>query len=476
MCCLYLTHTLDLLANNRIKTVRALVPSVLDSEGIFLSSPDELAKEVRNMWQIEEPLENRDGVLCFDNHSTIELAAEYGTPLYVYSKARIIENYRRMSGAFSKRYRKFKLHYAVKANSNLAILKILRRVGAGADCASPAEIFLALEAGFKPGDILYTGNYNSDEELEYACKQQVKVNLDDISLVDRVVTLSKERKTTLPPIICFRLDPGTGKGKFDGLITSGPEAKFGMDEGRITEAYAKARDYGFRRFGIHMMSGSCILEEKHFEKVADKLFETVRAIVENVGIKFEFIDLGGGFGISYEPGEKDLDVERLADRIVERFKERIKKYNLGRPYLYIEPGRYIVGDAGIMLTRVNCVKNAQKVFVGVDAGRNALIRPALYGAYHQIYLANELDRKVDRKVDIVGQICENTDHLARNRLMPKIERNDVLAVLNAGAYCFSMSSQYNGRPRPAEVLLGSKVEVVRRRETFRGLLRGQRLK
>lgn len=426
------------------------------------------------MWRIDRPLENRNGVLYFDNRNTLELAKEYGTPLYVYSKTRIIENYRKLSGAFLKRYKKFRLHYAVKANSNLAILKVLRGVGAGADCASPAEIFIALRAGFKPEDILYSGNYNSDEELEYACRKKVKINLDDVPFVDRIMELHREKNVPLPLVICFRLDAGTGKGKFDGLITSGANAKFGIGREGIIEAYEKARGYGFKRFGIHMMSGSCILDEKHFEGATDKMFGTARMISEKVGIAFDFIDIGGGFGITYEPGEKPLDIDRLAAAITGKFKEKARKYNLGEPFLYIEPGRFIVGDAGILLTKVNSIKEAHRIFVGVDAGMNTLIRPALYGAYHRICVGNKLGKRNYRKVDIVGQICENTDYLARDRLMPRLEKNDILAVLNAGAYCFSMSSQYNGRPRPAEVLLGSKVTVIRKRETFKDLLCGQK--
>ena len=428
------------------------------------------------MWRIEKPLENRNGVLFLDDFNTVELAQKYGTPLYVYSKPRIIKNYEKLSGVFLKRYSKFRLHYAVKANSNLEILKIMRRIGAGADCASPAEIFLALKAGFKPKDVLYSGNYNSDEELEYACEKQVKINLDDPSFLDRIMELHEEKNVPLPPTICFRLDPGTGKGKFDGLITSGANAKFGIGEGKIVKAYKKAKDYGFKRFGIHMMTGSCILDEKYFEQVTDKLFETARKISEKVRINFEFIDIGGGFGISYEPKDRALNMDRLATKIVGRFRDKIKGSNLGEPFLYIEPGRYIVGDAGILLTRVNFVKKAHKIFVGVDAGMNTLIRPALYGAYHGICVGNKLNRRTHGRVDIVGQICESTDYLAKDRLMPLIKEGDILAVLNAGAYCFSMSSEYNGRPRPAEVLLGSRPKLVRKRETFEDLLRGQKQK
>jgi len=196
-------------------------------------------------------------------------------------------------------------------------------------------------------------------------------------------------------------------------------------------------------------------------------------ISEKVGIDFDFIDIGGGFGITYEQEDRALNIDRLAMKITKKFKEKISKSNLGEPFLYMEPGRHIVGDAGVLLTRVNSVKKAHKTFVGVDAGMNTLIRPALYGAYHRMCVGNKLNRRTYGKVDIVGQICENTDYLARDRLMPRIEKDDILAVLNAGAYCFSMSSQYNGRPRAAEILLGSRVKVIRKRETFKDLLGGQ---
>jgi diaminopimelate decarboxylase len=257
-----------------------------------------------------------------------------------------------------------------------------------------------------------------------------------------------------------------GEGKYKQLVFAGPDAKFGVIEKDAVEAYRKAKNYGFERFGIHMMAGFCVLDPKYFEAITERLMDIAGTISQQVGIDFEFINVGGGFGVPYAPDENDLDVAATAQKIVAKFVEKSEKYGM-RPALFIEPGRYIVCDAGIILTRVNSIKNAYKKFVGVDAGMHTLLRPALYGAYHQMYVANKLNQAEREAVNVCGPICENTDILAKNRELPPIKEGDVLAILNAGAYGYAMSSQYNSRPRAAEVLVcGDAHDVIRERETF----------
>jgi diaminopimelate decarboxylase len=426
------------------------------------------------MWRIEYPLENRNGTLFIGGASTLELAEKYGTPLYVIDENRIRDNYRRLRDAFQKHYSKFRLYYAVKANNNLSVLRILEQEGAGADCSNPNEIYFALLAGFRKDRILYTGNYNSDEELKYACDAGVTVNLDDVSAMDRLAEFSSPPE--VPPAICFRFNPGIGKGGVEGLIFAGPDAKFGVLGDKIIEAYKKAKEYGFNKFGIHMMTGSNVRDEKYFVQVAEKLFDTAGKISEEVGIEFEFINVGGGFGVPYKPGEKDLDIESVAAGVVEKFREKISEHGMREPTLLIEPGRYIVCDASVLLTRVHAIKNSHKKFVGVDAGMNTLLRPALYDAYHEILVANKLNEHEKEKVNVVGPICENTDQFAKDRELPKIAEGDLLAVLNAGAYGYSMSSQYNTRPRPAEVLVKDGApEFVRERENVVDLIGRQKI-
>jgi len=416
------------------------------------------------MYKIEKPLENRNGLLYIDGCNTLDLARQYDTPLYVYSENRIRENYRRAFSAFKNAYKKFRLFYAIKANNNLAILNILRQEGAGFDAACPEEIELALKAGAKPDEILYSGVYHRNEELEFALKKKVRINLEGISQINRLLKIGK------PDFISFRINPGISGGSIKGLIFAGPDAKFGIEEEKALEAYRIAKEAGIKRFGMHMMTGSCVLDPEYFAAAASKLLDIAGRISKELGIEFEIIDIGGGLGVTYKPGERELNVELAAKKVAEVFKRKVKENGLGDPKLLIEPGRFIVCDAGILLTKVHSIKDAKKRFIGVDAGMNNLLRPMLYDAYHQIFVANKLNERETEKVNVVGPVCENTDQLAKDRLLPHIEEGDLLAVLNAGAYGFSMASRYNSRPMCAEVLCDNgKSEIIREREKFKDI-------
>ncbi len=425
------------------------------------------------MWRIEPPLENRNGELFIDGCSASQLAKQYGTPLYVMSETRIRENYRRLNAAFQKHYADFRLYYAVKANNNLSVLSILRQEGSGADCSAPSEIFLALKAGFKKTDLLYTGNYNTLDELRYAAENNVTINLDDVTLIDKLVSMAKPTDVAG---LCFRFNPGMGSSGMEKLVFAGPDAKFGILENRIIDGYRRAKQLGFRNFGIHMMTGSNVLNEQYFPQVAEILFNTAARITREVGIEFSFINIGGGFGVPYKPGENNLDVEAVAKMVTDKFKEKITDTG-SRPKLLIEPGRYIACDAGVLLARVHHVKNTStKTIVGTDAGMNTLLRPAMYNSYHEILVANKLNETQKETVTVTGQVCENTDHLARDRSMSKISEGDLLAVLNVGAYGFAMSSQYNSRPRSAEVLArDGESELIREAEGFEDIVGKQKV-
>ena len=415
-------------------------------------------------------LENRNGILYVEGCSITELVKKFDTPLYVYSENRIRENYRRLFNAFKKRYDKFRLHYAIKANSNLAVLKILREEGARVDCSNINEIKTAKLVGFSSDQISYTGNYHSDNDLNTALEENVVINLDDISQFDRLI------KFKVPELISFRVNPEIGKAKFDVLVLGKKESKFGISQTQIVEAYEKARNFGVKRFGIHMMAGSCVLDENYFEELTEKLMNIVGNISKSLNIQFEFINIGGGFGIPYEPNEKELDIEKVAEKVVEKFKQKLQEYALGEPWLLIEPGRYIIGDASILLSKVNSIKTGYKKFIGLDASMSTLIRPALYGAYHQIYNAVRLNETETEVVDVCGAICENTDIFAKDRTLVKTKEGDILAFLNAGAYGFIMSSQYHNTLKPAEILVnGNKAELIRERESFNDLVSKQKI-
>lgn len=421
------------------------------------------------MWTPIPPLENKNGRLFIGGADCNALAEAHGTPLFVTDENRVRDNYRRFHNAFSSRWNRFRLHYAIKANSNLAIMSVLRQEGAGADCSSVTELQLASMAKFPIEDILYTGVYNSDDELEFAAHMGVTINLDDVSLIDRLA------KHGMPESICFRINPGFGKAEFDKVLCAGPESKFGIPEKDAPKAYSKALKLGARRFGMHMMPGSSVMDLRYFGRVTDKLFEIAQRVSESAGIEFEFINIGGGFGVPHRPGEKALNIERVAQVVTDRFKERFEGSS-NPPRLFAEPGRYLVSDSTVLLARVQAIKRTSKTFVGVDAGMNTLLRPVLYGAYHHILVANKVDARPSQKVNIVGPICENGDMLARDRPMPRLEEGDLLAILNAGAYGYSMSSNYNSRPRAAEVLVKDGHEfLIRERENITDILDRQRL-
>lgn len=423
------------------------------------------------MIEIEDYLENRNGTLFIDGISAGDLVSEFGSPLYVYSMNRIISNYDRISSAFRRRRPNSKVNYAVKANSNLSILRVLRKAGCDADCSCIDEITLAMQAGYDRKQILYTGNYNSDIELKGALELGVAVNLDDRPLLGRLLKLGR------PDIISFRLNPGIGRGKYKGLVTAGPDAKFGMAPDELKKAYSEAAKAGINRFGLHMMTGSNVLDPEYFAAITDKLMAIASEISAQLHIGFEFIDIGGGFGVPYEKGESRLPIDEVAAMVVDTYEEALSKNSeMGDPELVIEPGRYLVADAGVLLSTVTHVKKSAKNFIGSDAGMNTLLRPALYDSYHEILPATKLDSEKSLLFDVTGQICENTDIMGRNRSFPLMEQGDILAFLNCGAYGFSMASHYNSRTLPAEVLTADgKAFLIREAEKTGVLLERQQV-
>jgi len=419
---------------------------------------------------VREPMENRNGTLYFDGVSVSELAQRFDTPLYVISESRIRENYRRLYNVLANNYRKIRIFYAMKANSNLEVLKILKKEGAYVDTVSPGEVFTALTAGFPPEHILFTGTSVRNDELRFIIGSNVTVNVDSLSQLDRLLTM------TTPKVLSVRINPEIGAGHHSHVITAGKNSKFGLWEDDALAAYTQAKKVGVERFGIHMHVGSGVLNVEAFLMALDKLLSIARKVHDKIGIDFEFVDVGGGLGVPYKPAENELDLKLFGDEVLSLFKNKIAEYGFEEPAFCVEPGRYLVSDASILLTSVNTVKTTPfKKFVGIDAGFNTLVRPTMYGSYHHILVANRLEAPDEEVYDVVGPICESGDALAKDRLLPKVEEGDLLAVLNAGAYGFAMSSQYNSRPRAAEVLVkDGEYRLVRERERFEDLLSGQR--
>ena len=399
--------------------------------------------------------------------SCVELAERYGTPVYVMDEGRLRENYRRLKSAFSGRLRKFRIHYAMKANSNLSVLGILRQEGAGVDCASLEEAKIALMAGYSAKDIMLTASYIDESDLREAIRMGLLVNIDDSSALDSIP------RGKIPRALCFRINPGFGKAVFPSLTLGGSDSKFGMDGQAMVACLRTAHEMGVQSFGIHMMAGSGSLDAVYFGQVTERMLEIAVAVADAAGVSFDFIDVGGGFGVPYRTSERPLDVELVAEEVCGALR---KTFGNGRePTLLIEPGRYLVCDSGILLSRVRAIKQGRIPFIGIDAGMNTLLRPALYGAHHEVLLANRLEKKT-AAANVCGTVCENTDIMARERVLPRMAPGDLVAILNAGAYGFCMSSHYNGKPRPPEVLVArGKSELVREGESIRDVVGRQKV-
>jgi diaminopimelate decarboxylase len=407
-------------------------------------------------------------VLSIDGVPSTQLADEYDTPLFVYSENRIRTNVNLLKKAVQKHYPKTRILFACKSNTSIGILEVLRSEGVEIDAVSPGETFLALAAGFSPEEILYTGTSVRDDELRYLLDAGIRLNIDSVSQMSRLLQLG------VPETVSVRINPEVGAGHHEHVITAGPDVKFGVWESQAPEAYQLALDAGVSSFGIQMHIGSGIMDVSNFIKAVNRLLEIAKHVQDEVGITFDFIDIGGGIGVPYKPGEEEVDIDAFFERLFGFMKKRMDELGLGEPEIWLEPGRYLVAEAGVLLTRVTTLKTSPgKEFVGVDAGFNTLIRPAMYGSYHHIHSASGLDEPT-QEYTVYGPLCESGDIFARDRMIPRVEEGDLLAIMNAGAYGFSMSSHYNSRPKAAEVIaLDGKSRLIRERETLDDLLRGQ---
>lgn len=407
----------------------------------------------------------RDGVLFIGNFRAEELALEFGTPLYVYDREVMVENYVRLRTAV--RYSNTEILYSCKANSNAEILKVFRELGAGLDAVSPWEVLLGVKVGFEPRNILFTGNNVSEDELRFVKDLGAMVNIDSIQQLRRYGRLYPGTEVSV------RINPGFGVGHHQKVVTGGA-SKFGVPLSQVKELLEVARNYDLRIVGLHAHLGSGILSPEPIVTVARTLLQ----LILSTGLTdVEFVDVGGGLGIPYREDEKPLDVEVLGSELTKLFEDFSERYGR-RVRLVLEPGRYLVGNAGVLLTKVVDIKEVpldgggRKVFVGTDTGMNHLIRPALYDAYHRVVPVGKVGAEARILADVVGNICESGDVLAKDRLLPELKEEDILAIMDVGAYGYSMTSNYNLRPRPAEVMVfGSEVKLIRRRETFEDLVR-----
>jgi len=390
----------------------------------------------------------------------VDLAHEYGTPLYVYDAEKIRTQFDRLTNAFGGV--KLRIKYACKSLTNLSILKLLRSYGSELDCVSIQEVRLGLRAGFTAEQILYTPNCVSFDEIKEAVEIGVMINLDNISILEQ---FGHEFHGTVP--VCIRLNPHIMAGGNKKISTGHADSKFGISIYQLAHILRVVKTYDLNVVGLHMHTGSDILDSEVFLRAADILFDTAKNF-ENL----QFIDFGSGFKVAYKTGDITTDIEDLGKKLGESFKNFCAQY--GRDLeMWFEPGKYIVSEAGLFLAKTNVVKTTPAtVFVGVDSGMNHLVRPMMYDSYHEIVnISNSSETK--RVYTVVGYICE-TDTFGLDRKLDEVKEGDILAFKNAGAYSFSMASNYNSRLKPAEVLIyEGKAHLIRKREEFEDLIRNQ---
>ena len=391
------------------------------------------------------------------------ICEEYGTPLYTYYGERIRNNLNSIDAALKNNFDKYQIYYAVKSNNNPNLLTFMHQhlPSLGADCSSPGELLAAERARIPMKNCVYTGNYESVDDLQSAVDSGCEVNLDDESSFKRL------KNICIPEYISFRLNPGAGKGRFTEIVTGGHDAKFGIPVEKIAAVYKSALTDGVKSFGLQCHAGSAILDQNHFRDNTGLILKAARNIEDTIDHRLLKISIGSGFGMPYTDDEDPLDFNNVFHLVAKVFKEFYGQHQDDWPVLCIEPGRAIVGDAGILLARVTGIKKSYKNFIGLDAGMETLMRPALYGAFHRIYKVGELSNERKMTVDVTGRICENTDRLAVDIPFPYVDEGDVIAIMDAGAYGYSMAHQFNTRPRPAEVLVdNNKPRLIRSRETI----------
>jgi len=402
----------------------------------------------------------------FGGSKPSELLKEFGSPLYVYNESILRERSRDMARLVS--YPHFKSNYSIKANSNLEILKIVREEGLHADAMSPGEIHVLLAAGFKPEELLFVTNNVSAEEMKFAIDRGVLISCDSLSQLKQFGKLNPGGK------VAIRFNPGVGAGHHEKGITAGKNTKFGVNIELISEVKAILKEYGLKLVGINQHIGSLFMESTPYLEGVKSLLRIAEQFEE-----LEFVDMGGGFGIPYhkQDGQERLQLVETGRILTEVLGKWMTTHNRNIK-IKMEPGRYVVAECGVLLGSVHAVKqNGSKNYIGTDVGFNVLIRPAMYDSYHDIeFYRNDEVLKSDKTVtaSVVGNICETGDIIAKDRELPVAKEGDIMGIMDAGAYGYSMSSNYNNRLRPAEVLIGldGKPRLIRRRDTIEDLMRG----
>lgn len=410
-----------------------------------------------------------DHLQFYGRHTPRELAETFGTPLYVYNENVLRQRCRELMGLSS--LPGFGVNYSVKANSNPVLLRMAREEGLVVDAMSPGELHMDQLAGFTPAQILYISNNNSVEELQNALSHGLLISVDSVAQLDDLGRINRGGK------VMVRFNPGIGAGHHAKVVTAGKETKFGVNPEQMDEVFALLQKHDMTLAGINQHIGSLFMEAGGYLDAAEVLLHLAEQLPQGALQNLEIIDFGGGFGIPYRKyeGQPRLDMDELGSRLHELISGWAEKTGYTGRFL-IEPGRYVAAECCVLLGRVHAVKNnSEKRYAGTDLGFNVLVRPAMYDSFHdvEIYGENSSEKRENLVQTVVGNICESGDILAKDRQLPEIVEGDVLGILDAGAYGFTMSSNYNQRLRPAEVLIQSDgtARLIRRRESLDDLAR-----
>jgi len=393
-----------------------------------------------------------------DGIPVTRIVEKYGSPLYIYESAKMVSQYKRMMNAFSGA--KVKINYAAKALTNLNVLKLFKQLGSGLDAVSIQEVKLGLKAGFSPQDIIYTPNCVSLEEIESVAAMGVRINIDNISILEQ---FGHKYGNTIP--VCIRINPHIMAGGNQKISTGHIDSKFGISIYQTPHVKRVVETNKMRVEGLHMHTGSDILDVDVFLRGAEIIFNTAKEFSD-----LDYIDFGSGFKVAYKPDDIETDIEMLGQHLSDRFNAFCEEYGKELTLIF-EPGKYLVSEAGYFVARTNVIKQTTStVFAGLDTGMNHLIRPMFYDAYHEMVNISKPEGKT-RIYTVVGYICE-TDTFGWNRKLSEVTEGDYILFKNAGAYCFAMSSNYNSRCRPAEVLIHNGQDLlIRKREEFEDLTR-----
>lgn len=390
-----------------------------------------------------------------------DIASRYATPFYLYDEKGIRETARRVNKAFSWN-KGFKEYFAVKATPTPGILKILHEEGCGADCSSYTELLMADAVGFKGDEIMFSSNDTPAEDFQLARKLNATINLDDITHIDFL-----ERVADIPDTVCCRYNPGGHFAIANNIMDNPGDAKYGMTREQLTEAYKRLMAKGVKHFGLHAFLASNTVTNDYYPELARILFKVAVELKEETGASIEFINLSGGVGIAYRPGQTQNDIMEIGEGVRRAYEEVLVPAGMGNVRLYTEMGRYMLAPYGALVSRVIHQKHIYKEYIGLDACAANLMRPAIYGAYHHITVMGKENAPCDHKYDVTGGLCENNDKFAIDRMLPEINIGDLVFIHDAGAHGFAMGYNYNGKLRSAELLLkeDGSVEMIRRAET-----------